>query len=42
MFSLAKYSTLPPGTSESSYLWAAEWLWVGGSWEEVLSWAALQ
>lgn len=42
MFLFAKSHTLPPGTSEFSYLWALEWWWVGGSWEEVLSSVALQ
>lgn len=42
MFLLAKSHTLPPGTSEFSYLWALEWWWVGGSWEEVVSFEALQ
>lgn len=42
MFLLAKSRSLPPGTSEFSYLWALEWWWVGGSWEEVVSSEALQ
>lgn len=42
MFLFAKSDTLPPGPSESFYLWAPEWLWAGGSWEEVLSSVALK